>query len=224
MPHTTFGFLAVAGIGFVATANFNDHGVSRWPSGYRAMTVAVPAEAPRGHVELSSYGFTDLDPEGGPPITTLHVRIAVENASDHVPWTIDYSRTTLDIRGESRVTAAFINGEAATLPYVTIERGQHALADLYFPLPARMHGEADLPSFDVTWQVATPDRLLESRTRFERARVGVAATTPTPPLGRAHKWWFDPGYSWSTYYHRPGYAVPRPPRHVTIARPRVTTN
>ena len=42
MPHTKLGFLALAGVGFVATANFDTYGVTRWPAGYRTMAVAIP--------------------------------------------------------------------------------------------------------------------------------------------------------------------------------------
>jgi len=222
MPHTKLGFLALAGVGFVATANFDTYGVTRWPAGYRTMAVAIPPDAPRGVVELASYGLAELTPEGGRPITALHVRMTVTNDRDDVPWSVDFTRTRLDIRGERRIAPTFVNSNLPTLPLAILSRGERALADLYFAVPARVAAEGDLTSFDVTWAVARDSRLLESRTRFEHARTRAPAeTTPVPPLGAARAWWFDPEYPWSTYYHRPGRAVPRPPRHVTITRARV---
>lgn len=222
MPHIKLGFLAVAGVGFVATANFDKQGVTRWPAGYRTMTVAIPPEAPRGRVELASYGLAELTPDGGLPMTALHVRMTVANQRDDVPWSIDFTRTRLDIPGEHRIAPTFVNANIPTLPLAIVERGERVLADLYFALPPRIAAENDLRKFDVTWVVARDGRLLESRTRFEHARKGAPLeATPVPPLGASRAWWFDPAYPWSTYYHRPGRLVPRPPRHVTLTRARV---
>src|SRR5512140_1008582 len=130
MPHTKLGVLAFAGVGFVATANFDPYGTTRWPAGYRTMAVAIPPDAPRGAVELQSYGLTELTPDGGLPMTTLHVRMTVTNDRDDVPWSIDFTRTRLDVRGVPAIAPTFVNSAIPTLPIAIVGRGERVLADL----------------------------------------------------------------------------------------------
>jgi hypothetical protein len=200
---TRLGPLALALAGFASTT-----------------TIALPRSAPHGNVEISSLGIASLVPDDGPPIATLHVRMAIANTNDTVAWALDGQNAWLDIPGETRTSALFLNSDLATLPLAIIDPGQRQVIDFYFPVPAYVTTEHDLATFDVAWRVGTSAGNYETRTLFLRDQRPDATGPTDLAFGWGRYWWADPKYPWASYYHRPGFAVPRPPQHVTIQRPR----
>jgi hypothetical protein len=200
---------AVAGI--AATTNYVPRDATGWNERYRSVTIAVPAEAPRGTVELSSFGKVTLAVEGGQSLDALHVRMVIANAGDLAPWTIDLPGTTLKAQGSLSYRVVAANSNIATLPAVIVGTGEVRTLDLYFPMPAR----AD--SFELAWRVTTPTSEVHERTQFTR-EVSDASAAPLP-TGWVSHWWFDPGYPWRTYFHHDGILAPRPPESATVTRP-----
>jgi hypothetical protein len=201
---------AVAGL--AATTNYVPRDATGWNDRYRSVTIAVPAEAPRGSVELTSFGPVVLAVEGGQSLDALHVRMVIANAGDLAPWTVDLPGTTLKTPGAAAQHVIAANSNIETLPAVVVGTGEVRTLDLYFPMPAR----AD--SFELAWRVTTPASEIHERTQFTREISDAPARLPT---GWGSHWWFDPGYPWHTYFHHAGILVPRPPESATVTRGRV---
>ncbi len=98
----------------------------------------------------------------------LHVREIVTNDGDDIPWQIDTSKQLASIPGEGTSRALFVNSDVQTLPTVTVARHQRRVLDFYFPLPDNLRDAGKLPHFDLLWQVQTPERVVSSRTSFDR--------------------------------------------------------
>lgn len=166
----------------------------------------LPPEAPRGNVTVSSFGVTELNPDEGPDIPVIHIRMGIENATGGADWQINTSEVSLDLRGGPTIHQAYVNAESETIPLISIAPGREATFDLYFPLPQGW-GDPDLvPAFDVAWKVKTDTAEFAQRTGFERM-----PPVSTPPervyvVGYAPYWWYAPWY---------------PP---VIVRPRVTVH
>jgi hypothetical protein len=163
--------------------------------GRPASYYAIPPEAPRGFVELASFGFADIRPETADvdqTLRSLHIRMVVANNSDK-PWTLDTREQLLSLpnRGESR--PAFAKADHGTPPVIEIPPSGKATIDLFYPLPANMQEAKDLPSFDTIWKVQTDTRVVLERTPFERLEL-----RPPPSYGYSDYWgppyWYDPYY------------------------------
>ena len=165
---------------------------------------------PHGTIEVASYGLVEVAPEDSPLMTTLHVRLALHNSNDEVPWTMDLADTTLAL-GDARLHPTLVNSDLGTLPIVIVDRTSSATVDLYFAVPPRAPD-----GFAVTWAVTTSAGVLRERTSFAVDR----STTPRRGirllLGAGKRWWFDPKYEWTAYRHRPGAITTKPPTHVFI--------
>jgi hypothetical protein len=135
--------------------------------GMPASRTEIPQEKPQGAVEVTSYGVAQLR-QGETRTPVLHVRIVVSNDGDDEPWRIDTRRQFIEIQGEGRSAPIFANGDVQTMPIVLVPRRAQRTLDLFYPLPATMRKEDDLPYFDVLWQVETGVRAVASRTAFDR--------------------------------------------------------
>src|ERR1041385_4041298 len=136
-------------------------------AGLPATRTPIPQERPQGAIEVVSYGVTDLRRDGT-TIPALHVRAIVTNDGDDTPWTLDTTQQLVEIPGEGQSRAIFVNADVGTLPNVTIARHERRVLDFYFALPETISRASQLPRFDLLWQVATPERVVASRTSFER--------------------------------------------------------
>ena len=169
-----------------------------------AARTPIPQEAPQGAVEVASYGITRLHPSGS-SIPVLHVRMVVTNDGDDIPWQLDTREQYVEIQGEGRSRAMYVNSDIQTLPVVTIGRHERHVFDFYFALPDTVGDEDRLPRFDVQWQVATPARTVASRTAFDRIAqepVDYAYDTTWPYwAGYGPYWWYDPLYSSVVFLH-----------------------
>jgi hypothetical protein len=202
--------LLAVGVGLVAAAGLaND--ATPFDGGFRPVVVAVPPEAPRGAVELVSFGLVELTPISTHAITALHVRMSIRHATDDVPWTADLRATRIEVT-HTPIAPLLLNSNLPSLPIAIIDPGEARVVDLYFALPAAVKTIGDLESFDMSWELATPDRRLVTRTQFTRDHRPSSAAL----IGAGLFWWFDPRYAWSTYYQRPGRIVPRPPASVVV--------
>lgn len=175
-------------------------------AGLPAARTPVPPEKPQGAIEVTSYGVTELQ-RGSDRIPALHVRAVVTNDGDDAPWTLDTTQQMVAIPGEGQSRAMFVNSDVNTLPTVTIARHDRRVLDFYFPLPDTVRGESQLPRFELLWQVNTPERVVASRTSFERVDkepdVAYAAVPVGWPLwaGYGPYWWYDPFYPRAVFIH-----------------------
>jgi hypothetical protein len=100
----------------------------------------------------------------------------------------------------------YVNTDVQTLPTITIARGQRRVLDLYFPLPATIQCDTNLPRFELLWNVNTAAREVASRTSFDRIeREDNEVTTQYDswPLwaGYGPYWWYDPLYPRVVFVH-----------------------
>ncbi len=183
-------------------------------AGMPAQSIAIPQEAPQGTVQITSYGIAALSPSGT-TMPALHVRMIVANDGDAVPWTIDTSKQLVEIAGEGQSGPLFANADVPTLPVVAIAQHQRHVIDLYFPVPATVHSDAQLPGFQVLWQVTTPTRTVASRTQFDRVdRDQYAdATYDSAYVDYAWPYWAGYGPYWWGFGLYPGFVGYLHPRH-----------
>lgn len=166
----------------------------------------LPPGAPRGHVVISSFGVTELNPDEGPDVPVVHIRVQVENTNGGANWQINTSEIALDLRGGPTIRQAYVNAESESLPLVTVEPGRESTFDLYFPLPQGWQEPDLVSSFEVVWKIRTDTAEIAQRTGFERAAPVSAPPERVYVVGHAPYWWYAPWY---------------PP---LIVRPRVTVH
>lgn len=177
-------------------------------AGLPAARTPIPQEQPQGAIEVASYGVTDLQRDSV-TIPSLHVRAVVSNDGDATPWMFDTSQQLVEIPGEGKSRAMWVNTDVGTLPNVVIGKGERRVLDFYFPLPDSMQKAAQIPAFDLLWQVKTAARTVASRTSFDRMDRepnDVAYADAGWPLwaGYGPYWWYDPWYpGWGFYHVRP---------------------
>jgi hypothetical protein len=175
-------------------------------AGLPAARTAIPQERPQGAIEVTSYGITELQ-RGDARIAALHVRAVVTNDGDNTPWTLDTTQQLVAIPGEGQSRAMFVNSDVNTVPNVTIARHERRVLDFYFPLPDTIRSESQLPKFELLWQVNTAERVVASRTsfdRFDKAPDVAYARVPVGwPLwaGYGPYWWYDPFYPRAVFIH-----------------------
>ena len=174
-------------------------------AGLPAERTPIPQERPQGAVEVTSYGTTLLE-QGPASVPVLHARMIVTNDGDDTPWTLDTRRQTLSIANEGNATPLYANADVQSLPNLTIAKGERRVIDLYFPLPGNVATADRLPHFDLLWEVNTADRVVSSRTSFDRVEVQDQpqyAYDTTWPLwaGWGPYWWWDPLYPSTVFVH-----------------------
>jgi len=195
-------------------------GASVWNDGYPAAVLAVPPGTQGGTLEVASFGFIELTPADMAPITTLHVRIAVANATSDRPWNVDLAGATIRTgAGEARTLLA--NSDLATLPIALVERGGPRTFDLYFAVPPGVRDEEDLAELDFRVQIAAPDRAIPLLAHFARrdpADVAGARKEAVRVAGWGSRWWADPTYAWPAFHRRSGVMTPKPPAQAVVNR------
>ncbi len=163
-------------------------------AGRPASYYPVPPEAPRGSVQLATFGFAEIHPQGAPEnanVRALHMRMIVANNSQ-APWTVDTREQVLSLptRGMSR--PAYAAAEGGEGPLVVVPPLGKRTIDLFYPLPANMEDAEDVPAFDSVWKVQTDARVVADRTPFERLEV-------VPHYSYDDYSW-GPGYYYDPYY------------------------
>ena len=174
--------------------------------GLPAARTPIPQEKPEGAIEVTSYGITELT-QGNAKVPALQVRAVITNDGDDRPWTLDTTQQMVAIPGEGQSRAMFVNSDVNTLPTVTIARHERRVLDFYFPLPDTVRNESKLPRFELMWQVNTADRVVSSRTTFERQDATPQVAYETYPVGwplwagYGPYWWYDPFYPRAVFIH-----------------------
>src|SRR5205814_698948 len=81
-------------------------------------------------VHVMSLGVEQLPVAAGQPSSYLHLRIAAENTSDAVTWTVDPNEQTLGAGPPSFAEAS------AGGPVLTLAKGARGYLDVYYPATA----------------------------------------------------------------------------------------
>lgn len=185
-----------------------------------ASRYAIPPEAPRGEVYVTSFGFTQMDVAQGRTADMMHARVvAVNNGPD--AWTVDGRAQQLLVGpAQPPLTPAYINTDAgAPGPVYAVPPGQHRVFDFYYPLSPPLNQPQQLGGFALDWRVDVGGRPIAQRTPFQRFEGGGGAYEPYPSyvyvgLGWGPGWWYGPGpfypYGYRpvvrTYYYPPSHA------------------
>jgi hypothetical protein len=167
--------------------------------GRPAADYGIPPEAPRGDVQIASYGLTDIKPQdrstGGPTVRALHLRVELMNKSA-TPWTFDTREQRLNLSGRGPIAPAFASANAgSSLPRVVVPPNQKRVADLFFPLPFDLQQVDKIPEFDAQWQVDAGGRVIAQRTPFQ-----LLILTPDENGAWGSDYGPGGGYYWSGPY------------------------
>ncbi len=171
----------------------------------------IPADAPRGTLQVESFGFADVSSPSAPDqqLSALHLRLTLVNHGTKA-WTLDTRAQRLDLDHRGAGAPAFASADKGTPPVVIVPPSGKRVVDLFFMLPADMQSAGRLPAFDAMWQVNDGDQLVQGRTPFERL---VVEPTPayTYDYGSYDYWgppyWYNPHYA--SYGFRGELVVPR---------------
>ncbi|HSO31759.1 MAG TPA: hypothetical protein VLT33_04570 [Labilithrix sp.] len=139
-------------------------------AGAPAAVYEIPPGSPRGDARLSMVGIATLKPGGlaDSTLRAIHVALAVSNRSDE-RWTVEASEARLVL--SSRRAYDAIEATTATVARpatVDVPARSTRMIDLYFPLPIRLQGESEIPSFEVFWTVHLGPNAITQRTPFQR--------------------------------------------------------
>jgi hypothetical protein len=204
----TFSTVLLAGAGLVvASGSAPVRGIE-----VGAPSSTRPEDAVR-MVTLESHGVAELMPEGGDAVEVVHVRATITNSGLR-PLVLDVSKARAEVVPGITIGPRFVNADIPTLPIAIIGRGERETVDFYFAISTAR----DVSSFEFAWPLNAPARTT-AHARFvrdtEMLRHGLDRYSNA---GRAATWWFDPQFAWSTYFHHPGTAKPRPPLYVVTTR------
>jgi len=167
--------------------------------GHPAAQYTIPPGRLGGDVRVTSFGVTKLEPTGSDDrVKVLHVRLDLANENGQQAWELDTRQVQVQFEGSRRSSApAFANPGDAGLPVVVVPPGESRTVDLYYPLPAEIKGERQIPRFEVVWSVRTDEGLVAERTPFERREI-EPATPPSYYYGFGVSpypyGWYDPWY------------------------------
>jgi hypothetical protein len=172
-------------------------------------TYSIPANDPRGSVHVLSLGNEQFP---GQSTSYLHLRLAPENRSDDVAWTVDPNEQTLAGPSGS-VKPSFAETSTGT-PVLTLTKGSHGYMDVYYPAPAAG------TRVSLAWKVRRGTEVASGSTEFDRvASTQTAYANYEPVAGPnvyvglgwwwpSYYWWGDPywwGWGGPWYWHYPYY-------------------
>lgn len=216
---SSLSLVALAGCAAGTSYLYSPQGTSSVIGGYPTQVVGVPPEAPQGKVEVSSFGVTEISPQGDGNVRALHVRMVVTNDGDPTPWSIMPAEQQVEIAGEGRSRPMYVNADVQGLPTITIAERERRMIDFYYPLPAGMQDDDHLPQFDFLWQVTTAARPYASRTTFDRVEQEPTEYSDTYLYtGWGPYWWYDPFFPHYAFRHYHPIVVHYPGR-VIVHRP-----
>lgn len=222
---SAFGLFTIAGVlGCAGNSNYiyAPDTANVTAAGLPAARTAIPQEQPQGAIEIVSYGVSNLRRDSA-VIASLHVRTIITNDGDDTPWTMDTTEQLVEIPGEGKSRAMYVNSDVGTLPIVTIAKQERRVVDFYFPLPQTMQRASKLPTFELLWQVNTSARTVASRTSFDRIDrepeypIYAGATFGWPLwAGWGPYWWYDPFYPSVVFSHHHPYRFHGPGRVIAV--------
>jgi hypothetical protein len=184
-------------------------------------TYPIPANDPagaKGSVNVISMGTERLPVAAGQPDMFLHVRLAAENTSDGVSWTIDPNDQLVSSGGTS-LQPSFAEASGGG-PVLTLNSGGRGYLDVFYPAPPANSANR----ITINWRLQRGGETVAGATDLDR----VAGPDPTyayyQPVygpnvymgfGLGYWWWPDyyfwhHGPFWSPYpryfgYYRGGY-------------------
>jgi hypothetical protein len=191
------GAIALAAVG-CATETTTYRNVSEPSSAAYQAPVApypIPAKDPKGTAYVISFGGELLATPSGTQGFYLHLRIAAENRTDAVAWTID-TRDQVVSLGPLPVRPTYAQGSTGG-SVITVAPGQHGYLDVFYPLPPQGNpGQAIL-----SWQVRRGSELVTGTTPFELVPNESPEYVDYRPVGVAVEmwpaWWWGVGfYPW----------------------------
>lgn len=155
----------------------------------------IPAADPKGMVYVMSFGGEPMPTPSGTRGFYLHLRIAAENRSDAVAWTIKAHDQAVSL-GASPVQATYAQSSSGG-PVLTVAQGQHGTLDVFYPLPPQgSPGQTIL-----AWQVHRGSEPVTGVTPFELVPNQSPEYVDYQPAGVAVEtwpaWWWGVGfYPW----------------------------
>jgi len=165
--------------------------------GYQAPAAPypIPAVDPKGTAYVMSFGAEPMPTPSGTQGFYLHLRIAAENHSDTVAWTLEAHDQVLNL-GAAPVPSTYAQSSTggATL---TLAQGQHGTLDVYYPVPSQgSPGRATL-----SWQIRRGSEPVTGTTPFELVPNESPEYVDYRPVGVAVEmwpaWWWGVGfYPW----------------------------
>jgi hypothetical protein len=150
----------------------------------------IPADAPQGNLQITSYGMTDVTPRSSPGeiLRALHLRVVLTDNSA-TPWTFDTREQRVDLDGRGPLPPAFASANAGTAPpLVGVDRSGKRVVDLFFLLPENLQDAESLPEFDAVWRVKAGTTVAARRTAFARLAVDPSASNGDLDYGKGYYW------------------------------------
>jgi hypothetical protein len=176
------------------------------PAGYQtpAAPYPIPANDPKGMAYVVSLGGEPMPTPSGTHGFYLHLRIAAENRSDSVAWTIDTRDQVVDL-GAGPVQPTYAQGSTGG-SVVTVAQGQHGFLDVFYPLPPQgSPGQATL-----SWQVRRGSEPVTGTTPLQLVPNQSPEYVDYQPVGVAVEWW--PAWWWGVGFYPwlwgPGWGYP----------------
>lgn len=123
--------------------------------GHVAASYPVPANHPRGEVQLAVVRLTSVfepDVPDGTRIPVVVVRMIVRN-HDRQVWSVDGTRLGASIDGLPPEFPVRVFGDGQPAWVVVLEPGETRSIDLYYELPVKPVAK---PSVALSWRVFTP--------------------------------------------------------------------
>jgi hypothetical protein len=146
-------------------------------SGATAASYDIPADVPRGRVELAVVGVAPIEGAGAGANRTsalaVHMVLVVSNASAEI-WTIRPGEQRVELTHEEQLETVY--PATAYSAAIEIAPGATRRVPLAFPLPAGVQNESEIPELSAVWVVRAGSRVIAQRTPFTRFR-----TVPIPP-------------------------------------------
>ncbi len=168
------------------------------PPGPPVSQYEIPTIAPKGKAFVMSLGPEDRAAPGALPERLLRIRVAVQNDTDTVAWTLDPRDMKLAFDGSTTLYPAYSSSEPAGTSLV-VPPGKRGKLDLFFPI-----GPDARPLFvDLLWQVHRGSQTDTISTRFDMSNGPVAGEIyyePAEDAGVALDydpgWWWGPDWDW----------------------------
>jgi len=197
--------LAFAAVGCATETTFS-RPVSEPQSAFQAPAAPypIPAADPKGTAYVVSLGGESMPTPSGTPGFYLHLRIAAENRSDAVAWTIDTRDQVVNL-GAGPVQPTYAQGSSGGSA-VTLAQGQHGYLDVFYPLPAQgSPGRATL-----SWLVRRGSEPVTGTTPFELVPNQSPEYVDYRPAGIAVEYWPTGWWGWGFYpwLWGPGWGYP----------------
>src|SRR5450432_935837 len=115
-------------------------------NGLPAARQPVPRDKPSGDIAIATSGVTEIR-VSEQPTRAIFVRVIVSNRTDEAAWAFDTRKQSAIIAGQPTM-AAYVNayqGYEGATSIVRVPRAQSRTVDFYFPLPAGVEADDNLP-------------------------------------------------------------------------------